>query len=374
MNRTLHFQIPYNQDLMRRARTVPGARWNRDRKLWEAPETRAAWLALETAGLLGRVVRVTGVEGKRPPRATPGRAPQTPPPRDLARAATAEREQTAFRQALMREGAAHTTVKAYVGIVRQLQRWWRRPLSEASREDLLSYMTYCIEEKDYGRATMNQVVNGLRAYYERVVGWAADRLELPRPRRRKSLPNVCTEADVRRMLQETVNRKHRMMLAMIYALGLRKGEVLALTVGAVNLDRGTVHVEAGKGNKDRILRMPPSLRAMLEVYVEEYDPEHWFFEGQHGAQYSGTSVQRVFTRAKVRSGLPSHLTIHGLRHSYATLLKSGAPAPHSFVVENGTGLHVVKDLLGHASILTTQIYLHTSSRAGEGLYDPLGDL
>ena len=369
---------------MRRARTVPGARWDPGRKLWTAPETRAAWLALEAAGLLERVVgAVLGDDapcGKTPssaravtPGASGGRGVAAEGFPD-ASAAVRERERLDLRQALIREGAAHATVKAYVGIVRQLQRWWARPLHEASRADLLAYQTYCIEEKRYGRATMNQVVNGLRAYYESVLGWAEDRLELPRPRRRKSLPNVCGEADVRRMLRETVNGKHRAMLGMIYALGLRKGEVLALTVAAVNLGRGTVHVEAGKGNKDRILRMPPSLRALLETYVREYDPEHWFFEGQDGAQYSGTSVQRVFTRAKERSGLPSHLTIHGLRHSYATLLKSGAPTPHSFDVENGTALHVVKDLLGHESILTTQIYLHTSSRAGEGLYDPLGEL
>ena len=373
MNRDILFAIPYDKNLIKLARTVPRARWNPERKLWVVPETRAAWLALEAAGLLERVmgqgaseivssseaslVRTATIPQTSTPVSTP--APSSPPTCALA----VEREQTAFRQALMREGAAHTTVKAYVGIVRQLQRWWRRPLREAHRDDLLAYMTYCIEEKDYGRATMNQVVNGLRAYYERVLGWAGDRLALPRPRRRKSLPNVCGEAEVRRMLRETLNWKHRSMLAMIYALGLRKGEVLALTVAAVNLERGTVHVEAGKGNKDRILRMPPSLREMLASYAREYDPEHWFFEGQYGAQYSGTSIQRVFTRAKERSGLPPHLTIHGLRHSYAT-----------HMVENGTGLHVIKDLLGHASILTTQIYLHTSSRAGEGLYDPLGDL
>ena len=369
MNRELRFAIPYDKRLIALAKTVPRARWDPSRKEWYAPETRAAWLALEAAGMLDRIVGQTRGQGRGETTGSPSRGGVADAKIKAATGEapwcvrTTEREQTALRQALMREGAAHTTVKAYVGIVRQLQRWWRRPLAEARRDDLLAYQTYCIEEKAYGRATMNQVVNGVRAYYERVLGWPADRLELPRPRRRRSLPNVCSEAEVRRMLRETTNWKHRAMLAMIYALGLRKGEVLALTVGAVNLERGTVHVESGKGNKDRILRVPPSLGALLESYVREYDPEHWFFEGQYGAQYSGTSVQRVFTRAKVRSGLPSHLTIHGLRHSYAT-----------HMVENGTGLHVVKDLLGHASILTTQIYLHTSSRAGEGLYDPLGDL
>ena len=391
MNRVIHFAIPYNQRLIRLAKTVPRARWNAKRRLWSAPEGRAAWLALEAAGLLERVVGLEEAAGDkhcggplRPesksvavpkPRTKPRSTRKSPRERtSTARAQEVEREQTDLRQALMREGAAYKTVTAYVGIIRQLQAWWGRPLHEAHREDLLAYMTHCIDEKNYSRSTMNQVVNGVRAYYERTLGWTEDRLKLPRPRRRQALPNVCTEADARRMLRGSANWKHRAMLAMIYALGLRKGELLALRVGEVNLERGTVHVTSGKGNKDRILPIPASLRLLLESYVREYDPEHWFFEGQYGAQYSETSIQRVFTRAKEHSGLPPHLTLHGLRHSYATLLKSEAPAPHSLVVENGTPLHVLKDLLGHANIVTTQIYLHTSSKQLEGLYDPMCEL
>ena len=263
----------------------------------------------------------------------------------------------------MREGAAHQTVKSYRSVVRNLQAWWGRPLAEATREDLLAFLTYGIEERCYSRSTMNQVVNAVRAYYERVLGRPKDELRLPRPRKQRSLPNVCTEEEARRMLRETRNLKHRTILAMVYGLGLRKGEVQHLLVGDVHRERRTVHVRFAKGNKDRVLALQPSLLALLEDYLAAYRPRHWLFEGQTGGQYSATSIQVIFTRAKERSGLPPHLTVHGLRHSYAT-----------HMVEHGTPLHTVKELLGHESIQTTQIYLHTSSKKFADLHDPLAGL
>lgn len=378
MNRTIHYAIPYDQVLMARAKTVPGGRWNKGLRLWEAPESRAAWLALEAAELLDRVVAVPlGVQASRSLGGPCGKTTKAAPvtvraasevqaeQRDGRRAglATAERELLDLRETLMREGAAHATVKAYVGIVRQLQRWWARPLSKVRRADLLDYLTHCIERKRYSRATMSQVVNGVRAYYERVLEWPPDELRLPRQKRKCALPNVCSEEQVRRMLREVRNPKHQMILATIYGLGLRRGEVQRLMVGDVDLERGVVHIRQSKGNKDRMLGIPGSLREMLATYIRRYAPGHWFFEGQDGGQYSATSIQKVFTRAKERSRLPAQLTLHGLRHSYAT-----------HMIEHGTALHVVQDQLGHGSIETTRVYLHTSRKQLADLYDPLGGL
>jgi site-specific recombinase XerD len=165
------------------------------------------------------------------------------------------------------------------------------------------------------------------------------------------------------MLRETKNLKHRTILAMIYGLGLRRGEVQGLLVKHVDMARGVVSVKQAKGNKDRLLPLKGSLATLLEEYLSRHQPQHWLFEGQTGGQYSATSIQVIFNRAKERSGLPDQLTVHGLRHSYATHL-----------VEHGTPLHVVKELLGHESIQTTQVYLHTSSRRFGELYDPLEGL
>ena len=374
----LYLRIPYDQVLMAAVRQVPGAKWNRAKRLWEVSDTAAARERIAGLGIEDRVVgeaeastdKLVEVRqarayaktsdtllGKPASKPKPGRAAH------LSLTPEAQTELTALEETLMREGAAYATIKAYRGVLSGLCSWWGRPLEEATREDLLEYQTYCLKQKRYSRATMNQVVNAVRAYYERVLGRPKDELQLPRPRRKRSLPNVCSEEEALRMLREVRNLKHRTILTLIYGLGLRKGEVLRLLVRHVDLRRGTVHVVEAKGNKDRILSLQATLKGLLAEYLERHAPEHWLFEGQTGGQYSATSVQAIFTKAKERSGLPDHMTIHGLRHSYAT-----------HMVERGTPLHVVKELLGHESIMTTQIYLHTSSKRFGDLYDPLAGL
>ena len=363
---------------MAAVRQVPGAKWNRAKRLWEVRDTAEARERIAGLGIEDRVVgeaeastdKLVEVRqarayaktsdtklGKPASKPKPGRAAHS------SLTSEAQTELTALEETLMREGAAYATIKAYRGVLSGLCSWWGRPLEEATREDLLEYQTYCLKQKRYSRATMNQVVNAVRAYYERVLGRPKDELQLPRPRRKRSLPNVCSEEEALRMLREVRNLKHRTILTLIYGLGLRKGEVLRLLVRHVDLRRGTVHVVEAKGNKDRILSLQATLKGLLAEYLERHAPEHWLFEGQTGGQYSATSVQAIFTKAKERSGLPDHLTIHGLRHSYAT-----------HMVERGTPLHVVKELLGHESIVTTQIYLHTSSKRFGDLYDPLAGL
>lgn len=254
---------------------------------------------------------------------------------------------TALEESLMREGAAYTTRKCYASTLRKLVAWYQGNVDEATREDLLAFLTYCIEEQRYSRSTMNQAVNALRAYYERVLGRAKDELHLPRPRKERSVPGTCSEEAALRMIRETPNRKHRTMLAMIYGLGLRKGELQALLVKDVDLDGGLVRIAREKGDEHRELVLQEDLQRLLSDYLDRYRPRHWLFEGQAGGPYSATSIQAVFTAAKERSGLPEQMTVHGLRHSYAAHL-----------VARGTPLEVVKDLLGYESVRAARVGLY----------------
>ncbi len=332
---------------MARVRRVPGARWLPEQKLWIADDRPAVRQAIESEGLSDRIVDKAGKTVAEPP-PIPAAAPD---PLVL------------LEELLIREGAAYATRRSYVSALRKLVTWYSGDVRRANRQDLLDFLTYCADTHRYSRATMNQLVNALRAYYERVLDRPRDELRLPRPRKKRSLPNVCSETEALRMIRETPNKKHRTILAMLYGLGLRKGEVQKMLVRHVNLERNVVQVVQAKGNKDRHLPLHGGLRQLLHNYLADYRPAHWLFEGQTGGQYSATSIQSVFVNAKERSGLPDQLTVHGLRHSYATHL-----------VERGTPLHVVKDLLGHENIQTTQIYLHTSSERFRNLHDPLADL
>ncbi len=307
---------------MAQVRQVPGAYWDPALKLWEVSESPAVLQAIDELGLRNRVVPSAPddlVNGEASAKTEPARSSTTglssKPSADLAAV-------TALEEMLMREGAAHATIKSYRSALRMLARWWRGPLRKASREDLLAYLTYCLKEKDYSRATMNQVVNAIRAYYERVLGWPKDELQLPRPRKNRTLPNVCSEEEALRMIRSVRNLKHRTILTLIYGLGLRKGEVQKLLVSHVDLNLGVIHIAQAKGNKDRMLSLQTTLAEQLGRYLEAYRPAHWLFEGQTGGQYSATSIQAIFVRAKEASRLPAQLTVHGLRHSYAT--SSGA--------------------------------------------------
>lgn len=378
----LYLSIPSDLKLIEAVGKVRGARWRPHLKLWTVKDSSAVREAIRQQGLEDRLVEPdaklesaqnrktqTGSQKKGDCTIQLSRNPTgllSPKPEKHAPTVKPELSidaATALEEMLMREGAAYATRKSYSSAIRMLASWYAGDLRRATRDDLLRYLSYCIEEKRYSRATMNQVVNAIRAYYERVLGRPKDELRLPRPRKKRSLPNVCSEEEALNMLRETKNLKHRMILAMLYGLGLRKGELQKMLLRHVDMNRGVVKVVQSKGNKDRILVLQDSLKAMLAAYLAEYRPKHWLIEGQTGGQYSAASIQAVFVQAKDRSKLPEQLTVHGLRHSYATHL-----------VERGTPLHVVKDLLGHENIQTTQIYLHTSSNRFVDVYDPLKGL
>ncbi|WP_394772165.1 tyrosine-type recombinase/integrase, partial [Mucilaginibacter sp.] len=149
------------------------------------------------------------------------------------------------------------------------------------------------------------------------------------------------------------NRKHRAMLMLAYGLGLRLGEVLALVPADIDSRRMVLYVRGGKGKKDRDLPLPESLLLLLREQFREHRPVIYLFEGQHpGEPYSERSLQMVVKQAASRAGIHRPVSLHMLRHSYATHL-----------MEAGTDTRIIQDLLGHSSIKTTEIYTHVAQRA-----------
>ena len=165
------------------------------------------------------------------------------------------------------------------------------------------------------------------------------------------------------MIECCENLKHKTILILVYSSGLRKGELLQLRVTDLDFNRKTIFVKNGKGGKDRYTFLSNAAEKYLRRYLQQYSPKYYLFEGQTGGIYSETSVQRVFEKARYKSQISRHITLHGLRHSFATHL-----------VEKGVSLHVVQDLLGHGSIKTTEIYLHISNKFRNDLRSPLDDL
>jgi integrase/recombinase XerD len=186
---------------------------------------------------------------------------------------------------------------------------------------------------------------------------------IQRPRREKRLPNVLSKNEVKSILEAPTNLKHRAMLSLIYACGLRRSELLSLTKFDIDSKRMVVIIRMAKGKKDRIVPLSPKILSLLRDYYKSYNPKEFLFEGQGGGKYSEKSLENVFKQSLLKANNKKPVTLHWLRHSYATHL-----------LESGTDLRYIQDLLGHKSSKTTEIYTHVSTKSIEHIKSPFDDL
>lgn len=176
----------------------------------------------------------------------------------------------------------------------------------------------------------------------------------------KTIPEVLSEEEVAIILKATDNLKHKAILTTIYAAGLRVGELLNLKISDIDSHHMRIWVREGKGCKDRLTTLSPHLLKLLRVYYKRYRPQEYLFEGPQGSPYSPTSVRKILARACSRAGIRKKVRPHTLRHSFATHL-----------LEQGTNLRYIQQLLGHTSVKTTEIYTHVSSKNLQTIHSPL---
>ena len=187
--------------------------------------------------------------------------------------------------------------------------------------------------------------------------------DFTRPRREYKLPNVLTKEEVARILRSSGNLKHKTLLSLTYGCGMRIGEILDLKWVDVSRAEGLLYIRRAKGRKDRRVPISKSMIQMLEGYFHVYKSNEYIFEGQYGGKYSYSSSQQVIRRAVKRAGIRKHVTMHTLRHSYATHL-----------LESGVGLRYIQEILGHNSPKTTMIYTHVSGKRLGEIRSPFDDL
>lgn len=230
-----------------------------------------------------------------------------------------------------------------------------------TKTDVEDYIYYLITKRKISHSTQNQHINAIKFYYEKVLGFAKNYYNIIRPRKESKLPEVLSQNEVMRILLNTNNIKHRTILSMIYSSGLRIGELLSLKSSNIDVDRYVIFVKKGKGNKDRIVKLAKNIVPLLYLYIKEYKPKSFLFEGIGGKKYSPTSVRSILKKSCKKAGIhKSNIRVHTLRHSYATHL-----------LEQGVDLRYIQTLLGHNSIKTTQIYTHISKNALTNVESPL---
>ncbi|GGF24257.1 tyrosine-type recombinase/integrase [Hymenobacter cavernae] len=226
----------------------------------------------------------------------------------------------------------------------------RLPLT-LTHQQILDYMAERVAT-GISEAYQNLLINAIKFYYEQVEGQPRQYYEIPRPKRPLLNPKLLGKDEVKALLLHTENSKHRCMLMLAYGLGLRLSEVLNLTLQDIHSSRMVLYVRGGKGKKDRMLPLSEQLLHWLRDYYRQYRPLTFLFEGQQvGERYSDRALQLVVKQAAQRAGIQRPVTLHMLRHSYATHL-----------LEAGTDIRLIQDLLGHSSIKTTEIYTHVAQR------------
>jgi len=257
-----------------------------------------------------------------------------------------------------------STVNAYRYMFREFLKYlYPKPLHQVTLEDIQHYHHQLVVKKHVSRSYQNQSINAIKFYLEQVVGLDRTRYELERPKKQRKLPVVLSQQEIQRLFKQVKNRKHLAILMTLYSCGLRISELIHLKIGDIDSTRMEVRICSAKGQKDRICMLSPVLLKILRVYYREYKPKSYLFEGQGGGPYSTSSIRQVLERAVKKACIRKHVVVHTLRHSFGTHL-----------LENGTNLRYIQELMGHGSPKTTEVYTHVAHNDLHRVVSPLDKL
>jgi len=337
--------LPYAPERVKKIKTIPGRRWHPEEKVWTVPHIE------------GMVERLLDLFAGDEVMVDPALRPAGKVLRETLKAVEDE---------LRLRGYSPRTRKAYRGQVERFLEWVGKAAQEVTAEDVRAYLLHLAEDRGVSASYRNQAVSALKFLYRRVVKRPGVVASLPRPKEGRSLPTVLSHGEVARLLGALDNLKHRAILMLIYAGGLRVSEAARLRVADVDVERRMVFIRGGKGNKDRYTVLADAAVEVLRAYQAKYnpDPNGWLFPGARpGGHISPRTIQKVFDAARKKAGIQKAATVHTLRHSFATHL-----------LESGTDIRYIQELLGHKDPRTTQRYTHVSGRVLGRIRSPLDDL
>jgi integrase/recombinase XerD len=264
---------------------------------------------------------------------------------------------SALRQKMIEDmqlrGFAARTQEAYLLAVSQLAKHYRKSPDQIDEEELRQYFLFLKNEKQAARATCTIALCGIKFFFERTLGREWKTFEFLRPPKEKKLPVVLSRAEVGSILAQVHRRAYRVCLTLIYVCGLRLLEGVRLQVRDIDGARKLLHIQQGKGNKDRYVPLPDPCLTMLRQHWLTHRNPVWLFpspNGESNRPMSENGLQRAFRTAVKEAGIHKKATVHTLRHSYATHL-----------LEAGVNLRIIQSYLGHASPKTTSIYTHLTS-------------
>jgi integrase/recombinase XerD len=250
------------------------------------------------------------------------------------------------------------TIRAYLGVIRGLYYYFKKPPRELSVEEIKSYL---LEKKRAGLSsqTVALYANAINFLYTQI--YKQDNFERVKyPKKSKKLPVILSREELQLLFKQTTNPKHRLLLELSYSAGLRVSEVVKLKVQDIEVEQLTLTVRQGKGKKDRLTIISQSLVLPLRDVLSGKLKNEYLFPSERGGRLTESTAQKVFYRCLEKSGIQKQATFHSLRHSFATHL-----------LENGTDVRFVQELLGHANIKTTQLYTKVTNPSIKQIISPL---
>lgn len=355
--------FPKDNQLIAAVKSHGLARWSNTQRRWFIAQDQFRLTDVFNALKAFAFVDYSALKNSKPAEILPVKTPQNPEKHPLSVENMRLIEQ--FRLWMQHKRYSNSSIDTYTSAVRDLLAFFEpKPASLLSNDDVVRFVNEYIIARGLSFSYQNQMVNAAKLFFREVIKSRIEIDKLERPRRQHKLPNVLSKEEVKAILEAPKNLKHQAMLSLIYACGLRRSELLNLKPGDVDSKRGMLTILNAKGRKDRLVPLSNKVLEMLRSYYKAYRPKDWLFEGQeNGIRYSEQSLQSVLKQAVVKAGINKPVTLHWLRHSYATHL-----------LESGTDLRYIQELLGHKSSKTTEIYTHVSDNSLKKIKSPFDDL
>ncbi len=349
----LHFE--FNKELNETVKSVQGCLWSKTHGGWHIPDTA------ENRKRFGVIATGTSKVITEEP------APQHVAIKKESISTFNKAELGHFIQMLQLKGYSKSTIKTYsteFGVFLQVLK--QHKATEITTSRLKDYLQYCHNSLHLTENAIHSRMNALKFYYEKVLQREKFFWEIPRPKKPMLLPKLLNQAELRKLFNALTNKKHKAMLFTAYSAGLRVSEIVNLKITDIDSKRMQIFIRRAKGKKDRYVNLSPLLLDILREYIKDYKPKPrlYLFESDTTLdKYPIRTVQQVFSNAKAKAGIGKEVGIHSLRHSFATHL-----------LDKGTDIRYIKDLLGHFNIKTTERYLHVSKQQLVNIVSPLDDL
>lgn len=375
---------PYIRELDLTIRQLKGVKWSQTNKLWYLPLSEAAHKAIRAAfqniAVVDESLLKAYLRKRRILETTKAlndvamcAAVMVAVPKPVAATVTWQLSPEngealrRFMEQLKLKAYSPSTQKTYRNEFSQLLRILKKkPVDNLTPDNLRRYFVYCFEKLKLSENTLHSRINAVKFYFEQVLGREKFFWEIPRPKKPQLLPKLLNEEEIRRVFTALGNRKHKAMLFTAYSAGLRVSEIANLKIADIDSGRMQILIRQAKGKKDRYVGLSPVLLDILRSYLktEAHRPSLFLFESeQTHTAYPTRTIQKIFTAAKMKAGIRKEVGIHSLRHSFATHL-----------LDKGTDIRYIKDLLGHFDIKTTERYLHVSKKNLVNIVSPFDDL